>query len=343
MILSCDGITQENFFDYVFDSVSISNFSIKNNDGPVIQIPGETYLFQTHSAFGHSMMDIYGQFKILQLKYKNIKPFFYEAQSGHFNQNKVTIDQMYFLGYENSEVFDISIGNYSFEKVIMFFDMNLTFPQEFYSSNGATRSLQYFPFCTCFAGGGNGQLPCGQSEHFKYNYLAIDILKENFKEFYSDKKEGNIFVSRERFNNFRKSQIEFYSNKEFLSEKDKGDLFFAKWRYCEKEDIIQNKFKDNGWKIIYPEDYSLIEQIKIFSSAKNIAGTSGTWIFHSFWGNKETNMFEISAIPNHRYHYKEFADYSGVNHSYINVVDLSEEETLNLIQQNIDKINEKES
>lgn len=341
MILSCDGIVQEQFFDYVFDSACINNFSIKNDDGPVMHIPGETYLFQTHSAFGHSLMDIYGQFKILQLKYKNIKPFFFETQKGSFNQNKVTIDQMYFLGYKDSEVFDISVGNYSFEKVIMFFDMNLTFPQEFYSSNGATRSLQYFPFCTCFAGGGDGKLPCGQSEHFKYNYLAIDILKENFKEFYSNKKEENIFVSRERFNNFRKWQIEFYSNKESLSEKDKGDFLFAKWRYCEKEDSIQKKFKDNGWTIIYPEYYSLIEQIKIFSSAKNIAGTSGTWIFHSFWGNKETNIFEISAIPNHRYHYKEFADYAGVNHSYIDVVDLSEEETLSLLQENINKINEK--
>jgi len=343
MNLSCDKITQEKFFDYVFDSVSVSNFSIKNDDGPVIQVPGETYLFHTHSAFGHSLMDIYGQFKILQLKYKNIKPFFYETQNGYFNQNKVTIDQMSFLGYKNPEVFNISVGNYSFEKVIMFFDMNLTFPQEFYSSNGATRSLQYFPFCTCFAGGGNGELPCGQSEHFKYNYLAIDILKENFKEFFNDEKSENIFVSRERFNNFRKYQIEFYSNKESLSEKEKGDLFFAKWRYCEKEDYIQNKFKNNGWKIIYPEDYSLIEQIKIFSSAKNIAGTSGTWIFHSFWGNKETNIFEISAIPNHRYHYKEFADYAGVNHSYINVVGLSEQETLRSIQENIDKIDKKES
>ena len=91
MNLSCDKITQEKFFDYVFDSVSISNFSIKNDDGPVIQVPGETYLFHTHSAFGHSLMDIYGQFKILQLKYKNIKPFFYETQNGYFNFKMYTI------------------------------------------------------------------------------------------------------------------------------------------------------------------------------------------------------------------------------------------------------------
>jgi hypothetical protein len=343
VILSSDGIEQEQFFDYIFDTVSISNFYIKNDDGPVVQIPGETYLFHTDAAFGHSLMDIYGQFKILQLKYKNIKPFFYETHDRRFNKNKITIDQMSSLGYNDPKVFDISVGNYSFEKVIMFFDMNLTFPQEFYSKNGATRSLFYLPFCNCPVGSLPSKLPCGQSEYFKYNYLAIDILKESFKDFFNDQKTENIFVSRERYNNRHKQQIELYSKKESLSDKEREWYWFAKWRYSEKDEHIQNKFKNNGWAIIYPEDYSLIEQIKIFSSAKNIAGLSGTWIFNSFWGNKQTNVFEIAAVPDHRYHYKEFADYAGVNHSYINVVDLSKEETLRLVQENIDKINKKES
>lgn len=138
MNLSCDSITQDKFFHYKFDTVSINNFNIKNDDGPVIEVPGETYLFHTDAAFGHSLMDIYAQFKILQLKYVDIKPFFYETNERRFNQNKITIDQMNSLGYRDSEVFNISVGNYSFEKVIMFFDMNLTFPQEFYENNGAT-------------------------------------------------------------------------------------------------------------------------------------------------------------------------------------------------------------
>jgi mannose-6-phosphate isomerase-like protein (cupin superfamily) len=336
--LSCRSIHQEKFLDYEFDTVCINNFTIKNDDGPIINVPGETYLFHTDAAFGHSLMDIYAQFKILQLKYKKIKPFFYETHDRRFNQNKITIDQMSSLGYENPTVFNISVGNYSFEKVIMFFDMNLTFPQEFYSNNGATRSLFYFPFCDCPVGSLPSNLPCGQSEHFKYNYLAIDILKQSFKEFFSDSKTENIFVSRERYNKRHKEQIELYSNKESLSDKEKEWYWFAKWRYSEKDEYIQQMFKDSGYTIIYPEDHSLIEQIKIFSSAKNIAGLSGTWLFNSFWGNKETNVFEISAVPNHRYHYKQFADYAGVNHSYINVVGLSEEETKTVIQESIDKM-----
>lgn len=339
--LSCSSIEQEQFFYYKFDTVSINNFSIKNNDGPVIQIPGETYLFHTDAAFGHSLMDVYAQFKILQLKYKYIKPFFYETNERRFNQNKITIDQMNSLGHKNAEVFNLSFGNYSFEKVIMFFDMNLTFPQEFYSNNGATRSLFYFPFCNCPVGSLPCTLPCGKSEHFKYNYLAINILKESFKEFFNNNKTENIFVSRERYNNRHKEQIELYSNKESLTEQEKEWYWFAKWRYSEKDKYIQNKFKDNGWTIVYPEDHSLIEQIKIFSSAKNIAGLSGTWLFNSFWGNEETSVYEISAVPNHRYHYKEFVEHAGVRHSYIDVVGLSEEETNSIIEENINQINKK--
>jgi len=340
MNLSCSKITQEKFLNYEFDAISINNFSIRNDDGPALQIPGETYLFHTDAAFGHSLMDVYGQFKILKLKYKDIKPFFYETNERRFNQNKITIDQMDSLGCKNKKIFNLETGNYFFEKVIMFFDMNLTFPQEFYSNNGATRSLFYFPFCDCPLGSLPSKLPCGQSEYFKYNYLAIDILKESFKEFFNDKKTENIFVSRERYNSRHKAQIELYSNKESLSKQEQEWYWFAKWRYSEKDEYIQKMFEDSGYTVIYPEDYTLIEQIKIFSSAKNIAGLSGTWLFNSFWGNKETSVFEISAVPNHRYHYKQFADYAGVKHSYINVVDLSEEETVKTIQENIDKIKE---
>lgn len=336
--LSCSSIHQEKFFDYEFDTVSINNFSIKNDDGPVIQVPGETYLFHTDAAFGHSLMDIYAQFKILQLKYKKIQPFFYETNDRRFNQNKITIDQMNSLGYENPKVFNISVGNYSFEKVIMFFDMNLTFPQEFYSANGATRSLFYFPFCNCPVGSLPSDLPCGQSEHFKYNYLAIDILKESFKQFFSNTKTENIFVSRERYNKRHKEQIDMYENKESLTDQEREWYWFAKWRYSDKDECIQDTFKNSGWTVIYPEDYSLVEQIEIFSSAKNIAGLSGTWLFNSFWGNQETNVFEISAVPGHRYHYKEFADYAGVKHFYINVVDLSKDEAVGVIKKSISRI-----
>ena len=190
--LSCSSITQENFLDYDFDTICINDFSIKNDDGPVTHIPGETYLFPTYSAYGHSLMDVYAQFKILQLKYNDVKPFFYENgfQGHYFRENKVTIDQMDSLGYKHTRIFNLSIGNYSFEKVILFFDMNNTIPEEFYTNNGATRSSHYFPFCDCYM----GTEPCGESKYFKYNYLAIDMLKKSFKDLFSFNKTEKFFI-----------------------------------------------------------------------------------------------------------------------------------------------------
>jgi hypothetical protein len=331
--LSCTSITQEDFLDYSFDSISINNFSIRNDDGPVTHIPGETYLFPTYSAYGHSLMDVYAQFKILQLKYKKIKPFFYEdGFHGHyFRENKVTIDQMDSLGYKHTRIFNISIGNYSFEKVVLFFDMNNTFPEEFYVNNGATRSSHYFPFCDCY----KGTEPCGKSEYFKYNYLAIDMLKESFKDLFSSNKTEKFFISREKYNRSYEKEIEYYSNKESLSDEERQRFIWAKARSTPTESEIQSLFEKNGYKIVYAEDYTLFEQIKMFSSAKVIASISGTGLFNTFWCDKNTKVFEILSSVGYKYHYKEFAEYSGTDHEYIDVQNLSLEDSLEKIEEAI--------
>ncbi len=334
-VLSCSSINQEKFLDYDFDTIVINNFSIKNNNGPDTFVPGETYLFATYSHYGHSLMDVYAQFKILQLKYKNIKPFFYEDgfNGYYFNENKITIDQMDSLGYKNQRIYNIAIGNYEFEKVILFFDMNNTFPEQFYSNNGATRSSHYFPFCDCYM----GTEPCGESKYFKYNYLAIDALKNSFKELFSSNKTEKFFISRERYNRKYEAEIEYYSNKKVLSEKEEQRLMWSKVRSTNKETEIEKLFERNGYRIIYAEDYSLFEQIKMFSSAQIIASVSGTGLFNTFWCDNNTKVFEILASPKYKYHYKEFAVYSGTNHEYIDIRDLSLKDSLLKIDKTINR------
>jgi mannose-6-phosphate isomerase-like protein (cupin superfamily) len=332
-LLSCSSIYQEKFLDYDFDTISINNFSIKNDDGPVTKVFGETYLFPTYSAYGHSLMDVYAQFKILQLKYKDIKPFFYENgfQGHYFQGNRVTIDQMSSLGYKNTRIFDIATGNYEFEKVVLFFDMNNTFPEQFYTNNGATRSSHYFPFCDCYM----GTEPCGESKYFKYNYLAIDMLKKSFKSVFSSNKTNKFFISRQRYHERYQKEIEYYSNKESLSQEEKSRLIWAKARSTPQEVEIQNLFEKNGYKIVYAEDYTLFEQIKMFSSAKEIASISGTGLFNAFWCDKNTKVFEVLSSVGYKYHYGEFARYSGTDHVYIDIQNLSIEESLQKIKKTI--------
>lgn len=331
--LSCSSISQEKFLDYDFDTICISNFSIKNDDGPITHIPGDIYLFPTYSAYGHSLMDVYAQFKILQLKYTDIKPFFYENgfQGHYFNENKVTIDQMDSLGYKHTRIFNLSVGNYSFEKVILFFDMNNTIPEEFYVDNGATRSSHYFPFCDCYM----GTEACGESKYFKYNYLAIDMLKKSFSHLFSSNKTEKFFISRQRYHANYQKEIEYYSNKESLSNEERGRLIWAKARSTPQEAEIQTLFEKNGYTTVYAEDYTLFEQIKLFSSAKEIASISGTGLFNAFWCDKNTKVFEILSSVGYKYHYKEFAKYSGTDHEYIDIQNLSLEDSLEKIEKAI--------
>lgn len=336
--LSCDSINQEKFLDYDFDTIVINNFSVVNDDSEPIFVPGDTYLFPTYSAYGHSLVDVFAQFKILQLKYKNIKPFFYEqSERGLFFNERILKDQMFILGYSNSEVKDISGGNYVFEKVILFFDMNNTFPEEFYKNNGATRSSHYFPFCDCY----QGTEPCGESEYFKYNYLAIDMLKDSFKDWFKTEKTEKFFISRERYNKKYQDQIDFYSKKESLSDDERLRYHIAQVRSTPKEKYIEDLFKQNGYTIVYAEDYTLKQQIKLFSSAKVIASVSGTGLFNAFWCDNQTKVLEILAVPLYKYHYKEFAEYSGLDHSYIDVVGLSDNDTIEKIKNSIQETNAK--
>jgi hypothetical protein len=329
MEMFCQKITQEKFLDYQFDSINIKGLRINNNQEETIHVTGQTYLFASYAAYGHSLMDVYSQYRILQKKYPELKPFFYEdGWHGYFfNNNKISTDLINNLGYSPSDVKNIANGNYYFDEVILFFDMNNTFPENFYQSYGVTRSSNYFPFCHCYM----GTDVCGKSEYFKYNYLAIDMLKNDFNKFFNNEKTENIFVSRERYNQQYKQEIDFYDGKDNLSSEQLGILNRAKMRYYDKEKDVEDLFRSNGYTVIYAEDLSLIEQIKIFSSAKKIVTISGTSLFNAFWCNKETTLFEILAVPNYRYHYKEFSEYSGANHEHINVVGIELDELLDKI------------
>jgi mannose-6-phosphate isomerase-like protein (cupin superfamily) len=328
--LYCSKIAQDKFLEYDFDALEITEFSVINSVGEQsIYIPGETYLFPTYSAYGHSLMDVFAQFKVLQLKYKNVKPFFYEqSERGYFFNSRILSDQMSAIGYSDSQVHDISKGNYVFEKIVMFFDMNNTFPEDFYKKNGATRNSHYFPFCDCY----QGTEPCGQSKYFKYNYLAIDMLKESFGHLFTNTKTDKLFISRERYNKKYQEQINFYSQKQNLSDEEKVIYHVAQTRSTPKESYIQELFENSGYKIVYAEDYTLAEQIKLFSSAKTIASISGTGLFNAFWCNEDTSVIEILAVPHYKYHYGEFAKYSGTKHTYVDVVNLSKEETIKKVE-----------
>jgi capsular polysaccharide biosynthesis protein len=60
---------------------------------------------------------------------------------------------------------------------------------------------------------------------------------------------------------------------------------------------IQEYFEKLGFKIVYPENLSLIEQVKLFSNARVIAGIHGGGIFHSVWSD---SCEVIELMPKNR-------------------------------------------
>jgi hypothetical protein len=233
-------------------------------------------------------MDVYAQYKILKLKYPQLRPVLFEDSSRGLwaRNNNISKDLVEILDYKE-EIIDISTNTYVFDEAIMFFDVSDTLPIQ-----------RYVPFCNCHL----GTEPCGTSEWFKYNYLAIDIIRKDLHLHMESNKFRKIFISREKYN-----QQYFKIMQESRSQQ----------RYYRDEKKLEDFFRSEGYEIIYAEEYGLIEQVKLFSQANTIASVSGAGLFNLLWGNEETKGIEIMVNPLYRYHFKEFGNYVKIDYVQI--------------------------
>ncbi|MDD4556571.1 MAG: glycosyltransferase 61 family protein [Alphaproteobacteria bacterium] len=62
---------------------------------------------------------------------------------------------------------------------------------------------------------------------------------------------------------------------------------------CFGEELIEKTFKENGYKIIYPEKISLKEQISYLNNAKEIAGLSGTALHLALFAKPKTKLISL--------------------------------------------------
>lgn len=276
-------IEHSKFLDFDFENLIIHNLKTSDSQD-LIKYDGQVYLFPMFLAYGHSLMDVYAQYKILKLKYPDLKPVLFEDSSRRFFavHNNISKDLMAILN--QTEIIDISKNNYEFEQIIAFFDLSETLPIQ-----------RYVPFCNCYM----GTEKCGTSEWFKYNYLAIDTIRKDFEEYIVPRKFRKIFISRERYNQRYLERINELKSQQ---------------RYYKDEKQLEDFFKSEGYEIVYAEDYGLIDQIKLFSEAKTIASLSGAGLFNLLWGNQDTKIIEIMINPLYRYHFKEFGEHIGVNY-----------------------------
>jgi hypothetical protein len=285
--ITYSSIEESKFLDFNFNNLNIHNLKIDNNTDPIIY-NGQVFLFSMFLPYGHSLMDVYAQYKILKLKYPQLRPVLFEDSSRGLwaRNNNISKDLVEILDYKE-EIIDISTNTYVFDEAIMFFDVSDTLPIQ-----------RYVPFCNCHL----GTEPCGTSEWFKYNYLAIDIIRKDIGLHMESNKFRKIFISREKYN-----QQYFKIMQESRSQQ----------RYYRDEKKLEDFFRSEGYEIIYAEEYGLIEQVKLFSQANTIASVSGAGLFNLLWGNEETKGIEIMVNPLYRYHFKEFGNYVKINYVQI--------------------------
>lgn len=328
--LICDKIDVVQYPNEIFNIHVIKNFKIINNNGDLKDFD-RVFFIPDFAYYGHMLMDIYAQYKVLKRVYSDLKPVVVsQSRKGLEVQNKkVFNDLLHVLEIDEKDIIDISLHNFSFKELIFIFDVSNLFPQEFYIKNGLKSYPHYLPFCRCYL----GYEPCGQSKFFNYNYLAIDELRNDFFKFNSSPKE-KIYVSREFFNKKWKSVFEDLSSREILSDSEKDLLRLAPVRLCEYEEDIQELFQKNDYRVVKPEELGLFEQINIFNNASHMAGISGTWLFNCFWSNPGTTVYEL-WLKNYFYHYDVFGKYCLVNY---NKIDFREYQNLDLIISKMDSI-----
>jgi tetratricopeptide (TPR) repeat protein len=103
--------------------------------------------------------------------------------------------------------------------------------------------------------------------HFK---IAVNWIRKKFMpKNLADKQEGNrlIYIPRSR------------ENKKRLT----------------SEDELTKALQNLGFEIIFPQDYSLKEQIEIFSGAKMIVGPHGTGLTNIIWAPQSAKIIDIKG------------------------------------------------
>lgn len=131
--------------------------------------------------------------------------------------------------------------------------------------------------------------------------------------FYTDEYRQLIeYIKQKALSQSNSPQKNFY-NKIFLSHKtwyksDTRDI---------GENVIEEFFNMNGYKSVSLENYSLIEQIKIINSAKNIAATISTLPHNIIWSNNQCQYTIINKMPKLNMIQFLIDDYCGNRTTYI--------------------------
>lgn len=84
---------------------------------------------------------------------------------------------------------------------------------------------------------------------------------------------------------------------------------------------VEKMVKLYGYQVVYAEDLSFEEQIKIFSESSHIISPHGAGLSNIIWCNSGTNLIEIFSFDNLHSCYATLALTRNMNYQYLNCID----------------------
>lgn len=105
-------------------------------------------------------------------------------------------------------------------------------------------------------------------------------------------------------------------NKFFISRLKHGSRALN-YRVLKNEKELEDTLIDSGFQSIYPEQLSVQEQIKVFSSAGVIVGPSGSALFNCVYCHPGTVVIDIESQPFHLDNHAALFTSYGVNYAFL--------------------------
>ena len=248
----------------------LEDFSINNNQENTHHFYGTYFPVKYSIHYGITLMDYIGPYLELKKIYKDLKLIFFKSDI----VERFELSNQDLIKYFNSEVIDINLNNYSFDKIILY---PIEIPVIPFESYGKDKALDEF--------------------EESVRQLRINSIKEVVKEFTQYKSNNhnkNIYVTRSFVNKIHASRKE---NHNYYKQYRVHDFVY--------DEELDNIFKTNKYDVIEFFNKTFFEQINISSSANIYICARGSSLLNAIWCHDNTKIILIDL----QQQYKEYDFY----------------------------------
>lgn len=272
---------------------SLLGLKTKINKNETKKIYGTYFGIDASVPYHHFLTDGIGGYLLLKNIIKDLKPVFVKTKNfdnyANFRAN-YEIVQMF-----NEPVIDVTEEDVWFENMIIGHAHVTVIP-----------FVEFFETLDYGEDSGFAKLANDPQGHV---YWATNSLNEVYK-FFSIKNEftnKNIYISRSKINKRLKSE-----NNHRKHDRIHENVF---------DDTLDNMMNKIGYDIIFPEDLSFTEQIKVASSAKNFISIDGAGMINAIWCNENANIMIIQILKDYYYYWDKIIETTNKKCEYIKFFD----------------------